>query len=80
MGHKSKCIMAISHQMIPAEVLAWLFIQVPSRKIMLLYIFIKGMLLLTYFLQSRQKGAGGESLHLGFCYWTYLIPGMASTL
>lgn len=36
----------------PAEVLAWLFMWVLSHEIILLSIFVKGMLLLTYFLQS----------------------------
>lgn len=37
----------------PAEVLAWLFMWVLSHEIILLSIFVKGMLLLTYFLQSK---------------------------
>lgn len=39
----------------PGEVLAWLFMWVLSHKIILLSIFFKGMLLLTYFLQLKQK-------------------------
>lgn len=80
LGHKSKYAMTISGQMIPAEVLAWLFIRVLSHEIILLSIFLKGMLLLTYFLQSRQKGAGGKSLPSGFCYGTHFIPDRASAL
>lgn len=39
----------------PVEVLAWLFMWVLSQEIILLSVFVKGMLLLTYFLQSKQK-------------------------
>lgn len=39
----------------PAEVLAQLFMWVLSHEIILLSVFLKGMLLLTYFLQSKQK-------------------------
>lgn len=80
LGHKSKHVMAISGQMIPAEVLAWLFIWVLSHEITLLSILVKGILLLAYFLQSKQKGTGGNSLCSSFCYWTIFIPDMASAL
>lgn len=80
LGHKSTYVMAISGQMVPAEALAWLFIWVLSHEITLLSILVKGILLLAYFLQSRQKGIGEKSLCSSFCYWTILIPDTAPAL
>lgn len=51
----------------PAEVLAWLFMCVLSHEIILLSVFVKGILLLTYFLQSKQKeGQEGKVYTLVF--------------
>lgn len=80
LGHKSKYVMAISGQMMPAEVLAWLLMWVLSHETISLHAFVKGMLLLTSSLQSRQDRAGGKSLHSGIGYWMYFIPDMASAL